>query len=168
MTELALPPSLCLVRASADIAAKTACTVVGCVPVTQACVDQGSCVEVVDGEEPHYIVIFLRAPGGLPAPFAETYTLARYLCTLHQERTLIDGVLRGRSWLTTIEGTEFESAFTFWRLAYPAEAERWAPRLSDVDNYADVCADWYYPYARDPSVADELPLREFAEKWLPK
>lgn len=75
---------------------------------------------------------------------------------------------RGRSWLTTLEGREFENAFTFFRSAYPAEAETWGINVSDVENYADVCTAWYYPYGRDRKVDAFQPLLQFARKWLPR
>lgn len=168
MTQLALPPSLCLLRASPASIGRTVCTVVGCVPVTASCAERGSCVEVVDGSAPHYVLVYFRAPPTLPAQFGEGHAITRHLCKLHQERTLIDAVLRGRSWLTTLEGREFESAFAFFRSAYPAEAATWDINVSDVENYADVCTAWYYPYGRDRKVDAFQPLFQFAQKWLPR
>lgn len=168
MTQLLLPPSLCLLRATASAAGTLTCTVVGCVAISTSCVQNGSCIQVMDGENPHYVLVLVRPPEGLPPEHAEDYTLTRYLCLLHQERTLIDADLRGRSWLTTLEGREFSSAFATFVGTYPEAAREWGTRPSDVDNYADVCAGWYYPQVPKLRVDAYPPLAKFAEKWLPK
>lgn len=159
---------MCLLRTTRASVGKLVCTVVGCVPVTADCALVGSCVQVVSGENPHYVLVYLAAPPALPPSIAEGYAITRHLCKLHQERTLIDAVLRGRSWLATIEGGEFQSAFAFFRAAYPLEAAQWGIDPSDVENYTDVCAAWYYPSARDQRVGAYQPLLRFAEKWLPR
>lgn len=171
MTQLALPPSLCLLRATRAQVGQLVCTVAGCVPLSADCADVGSCVEVVQGEHPHFVLVYLAPPAALPASIAEGSVMTRHLCRLHQERTRIDAALRGRgspSWLSTLEGTEFENAFTFFRAAYPSEAERWGIKTSDDENYADVCSAWYYPASREQRVGAYQPLLQFAEKWLPR
>lgn len=168
MTQLLLPPSLCLLRSTADAKGTLTCTVVGCVPITETCVQNGSCIQVMSGEDPHYVLVLVRPPEGLPAQYAEGYALTRYLCQLHQERTLIDADLRGLSWLITTEGKEFERAFASFVGLYPQAAVELGVKASDVDNYADVCAARYYPEVAKLRVDSYAPLATFAEKWLPK
>lgn len=171
MTHLSLPPSLCLLRANALLVGRLACTVHGCVPVTQACADAGSCIEVVQSEHPHFVLVWFRPSVPLSPTIAEGYEMTRYLCRLHQERGRLDVALRGRGtpdWVATVEGTEFASAFAFFRTAYPAEYARWGASLLDAANYVDVCSAWYYPSARDQRVGAYQPLLLFAQKWLPK
>jgi len=60
----------------------------------------------------------------LSPTIAEGYELTRYLCRLPQERGRLGLALRGRGTPdcdATAEGTEFASAFAFFRTAYPAE-----------------------------------------------
>lgn len=171
MTRLALPPSLCLLRASAAQVGQLVCTVAGCVPVTAECARAGSCVEAVETELPHYVLVYLAPPAALPPSIAEGYAMARHLCKLHQERTRSDATLRGRAtpaWAATVEGAEFVSAFTFFRTAYAADAQRWGARDPDAENYADVCTAWYYPSARDQKVTTYPALERFAQRWLPR
>lgn len=171
MTRLALPPSLCLLRASSAQVGQIVCTVAGCVPVSAECAQTGSCVEAVETEHPHYVLVYIAPPPALPPSIAEGHALARHLCKLHQERTRGDATLRGRAspgWLATIEGTEFVSAFTFFRTAYAGDAERWGVRDSDTENYADVCTAWYYPSSREQKVTAYPALERFAQKWLPR
>lgn len=169
MTQLALPPSMCLLRTPASSVGRLACTVVGCVPVTAQCAEQGSCVETLEGTTPHYVLLFMGPPASPPPPIGELYAITRHLCHLHQERTLIDlGRPAFVTWLASLEGREFESAFAFFRSAYPTEAARWQPLPSDMENYADVCAAWYFPPSRDQRVGTYLPLTQFAQKWLPQ
>ena len=169
VTQLALPPSLCLLRVDASATGGLACTVVGCVPVSAECASFGSCIQEMDGTLPHYVLLWLRAPESPPPPLAEPYGMTRYLCRLHQERTLIDlGRPANASWAATLEGREFSTAFARFRSAYAPDAARWRPDASDVENYADVCAAWYVPAGRDQRVAAYLPLYDFAQKWLPR
>lgn len=174
MTHLALPPSICLLRANADLVGRVVCTISGCVPVTQACADAGSCIVTVESEHPHFVLVWFRASSPLAPAIAEGYDITRYLCQLHQERGRLDAALRGRgtpNWTATVEGTEFASAFASFRTAYPADYARWGASSSDASNYVDVCAAWYYPPgggARDQRVSAYQPLLTFATKWLPK
>lgn len=169
VTQLALPPSLCLLRTDATSGGRLACVVVGCVPIPSDCVSFGSCLQVMDGTLPHYVLVWIKPPGSIPAPAGEPATLTRYLCQLHQERTLIDlGRPASIGWTATIEGREFAAAFATFETAYPLDAARWKPRTSDADNYADVCAAWYFPPARDQRIDAYLPLYQFAQKWLPQ
>lgn len=171
MTHLSLPPSLCLLRANPLLVGRTVCTVQGCIPVTQACADAGSCIERVESEHPHFVLVWFRPSAALSPTIAEGYELTRYFCRLHQERGRLDVALRGRGtpdWVATVEGTEFASAFAFFRTAYPAEYARWGASFLDTANYVDVCSAWYYPSARDQRVGAYQPLLVFAQKWLPK
>lgn len=171
ITHLSLPPSLCLLRANPLLVGRTVCTVQGCVPVTQACADAGSCIERVESEHPHFVLVWFRSPATLPPDLAEGYTMVRHLCALHQEKARLDAALRGRAspvWAATLEGQEFASAFDFFRRAYAADAERWGERLTLADDYVDVCSAWYYPYVREQKISAYQPLVLFAQKWLPK
>lgn len=171
MTNLTLPPSLCLLRTTRDRVGQMVCTVEGCVPIRASCAEQGSCIEVVESEHSHFVLVYFGPLPTLPASLAEGAVLTRHLCTLHQERTRSDATLRGRGspdWLATLEGTEFQAAFAFFRSAYAADALRWGVQLSDVENYADVCNAWYYPASRDQQVGAYQPLLIFAQKWLPR
>lgn len=169
VTQLALPPSMCLVRTDPSAVGRLACTVVGCVPVPRECADFGSCVQTLEGTLPHYVLVYMRPLDPTPVQLGEPYTLTRRLCQLHQERTLIDlGRPAFVSWLQTIEGREFTSAFSFFKTGYPNDAVRWDPRPSDIENYVDVCTAWYLPAARDQRVGAYLPLYTFAQKWLPQ
>jgi hypothetical protein len=172
-THLSMPTSLCFLRGTADLKGDLVCTVVGCVPVTSGCVDQGYCILAVEGLTSHYVFVFIRPPEGLPPPIAETATVTRSLCRLHQFRSLLDAVVPGEGlppegWLTTEEAREFATAFVTFRSTYPSDAVRWEPKASDEENYADVCAAWYYPPARPQKVADYTPLLAWATKWLPQ
>lgn len=172
-TQLSLPPSLCFMRATPEQREHLICTVVGCVPLSTGCVDQGYCILAVEGLSAHYVLAFIRPPEGLPPPVAETATITRSLCRLHQLRTLLDAVVPGEplpaeGWLATLEARDFETAFSQFRATYPADALRWEPKASAEENYADVCAAWYYPPARAQKVSDYTPLASWATKWLPR
>ncbi|MDE3113045.1 MAG: hypothetical protein KGN00_02645 [Chloroflexota bacterium] len=172
MTELPLPPSVCLVRTTSAAVGHLVCTVSGCVPVAQGCADQGDCLQVVDGTTAHYVLVFIHPPASPTAPIGEAYTITRVLCRLHQYRSLTDIVLPGApppagGWLATVEAREFRSAFAAFETTDAAAAQRWRPQGSDFEDYADVCAAWYYPAARDQRVADDPSLLAFAKKWLP-
>lgn len=172
-THLILPPSMCLLRTADASVDHLVCTVVGCVPVTRGCVEQGYCTQIVPGTTPRYVLVFIRAPASRPPPIGETYVLTRSICRMHQDRTVMDATLPGApppagGWLATTEAREFGIAFSAFQAAYPDDAARWKPKPSDLENYADVCAAWYYPPARDQRVSDYAPLATWAKKWLPQ
>ncbi|MBU6423332.1 MAG: hypothetical protein KGQ88_04770 [Chloroflexi bacterium] len=172
MTQLPLPPSICLVRTTSASVDHLVCTVAGCVPVARGCADQGQCLEVVDGTSEHYVLVFIHPPAAPPAPVGEDYELTRDLCRLHQYRSFSDTVLPGEpplagGWLATVEAREFRAAFSAFETTYAGDARRWHPAGSDFEDYADVCAAWYYPAGRAQRVSDYLPLATFAKKWLP-
>lgn len=172
MTELPLPPSICLVRTTGASVGHLVCAVAGCVPVPPGCADQGQCLQVVDGTSAHYVLVFIHPPASPPPPVGEAYTITRALCRLHQYRSLTDIVLPGApppagGWLSTVEAREFRAAFVAFEIAYAADAARWKPEGSDFEDYADVCAAWYDPAGRDQRVADYASLLTFAKKWLP-
>lgn len=172
MTELPLPPSICFVRTTSASVGHLVCTVAGCVPVTQGCAEQGQCLQIVDGTSAHYLLVFIHPPASPPPPVGGTYAITRALCRLHQYRSLSDIVLPGApppagGWLSTVEAREFGAAFVAFETGDAADAQRWKPEGSDFEDYADVCAAWYYPAAREQRVADVPSLLTFAKKWLP-
>jgi hypothetical protein len=171
MTYLPLPPSLCFLRANPQFVGQTVCTVAGCVAVTAACADEGSCLQVVEGQNLHYVLVWFGAPASRPSTVPDGYTMTRYFCRLHQERSRIDAILRGRAtpgWLATVEGVEFGTALASFRTGYPEASRDWGLKPLDEDNYIDVCSAWYYPAVRDLRVGAYLPLVQFAQKWLPR
>lgn len=172
LTQLPMPPSICLVRTASASVGTLTCTVVGCVPVTKGCDDEGQCLQIVEGTSPHYVLVFIHPPASPPPPIGEGYAITRSLCRMHQYRSLNDVVLPGApppagGWLSTLEAREFVSAFDAFRTSDAVDAERWKPQTSDFENYADVCAAWYFPAGRGQRVSDYTPLLLFAKKWLP-
>lgn len=101
---------------------------------------------------------------------AELHATSHETCHAHQHRVTIDldgaGVYSGWEILSQ-EAEEFRVAWQAFKVNSPQAYAEFGDRGQDLENAAEVCASWYFPYGVR-NIASYQPLANWAKKWLPK
>lgn len=101
----------------------------------------------------------------------EVAVTAHENCHAHQGELFFRAGSPSGGWPMMTEGLEFKTAFDTFRSQYPDAATKWGTLGTYYEDFAEVCAAWYYGTFRATHglrVADYPPLLQFAQKWLPK
>lgn len=100
---------------------------------------------------------------------SELHVTAHESCHAHQHRVSLDvegsGLYGG--WERSQEAVEFGIAWDDFKKQFPQAYSLWGDRGQSLENAAEVCAGWYFPYGVSRT-SSYPPLANWSQKWLPK